>query len=50
MWFPNKALVSFESCNQYENFLKWCEPEYFMGAVEPQEEFEEADIDWAGLL
>lgn len=25
MWFPNKALVSFESCNQYENFLKWCE-------------------------
>lgn len=108
MWFPNKALVSFESCHQYENFLKWCEsvgitdgygdpfyvewqpdlclrihghviksfastayyrtpggsgwqrnvspgflfcaPEYFMGAVEPQEEFGEADIDWAGLL
>ena len=108
MWFPNKALVSFESCNQYENFLKWCEsvgitnsagnpvhvewqpdlclrihghviksfastayyrtpggsgwqrnvspgflfcaPEYFMGAVEPKEEFEEVDIDWGGLL
>lgn len=25
MWFPHKALVSFESCNQYENFLKWCD-------------------------